>query len=308
MTDQTMSGTRLSDGTRGFLMALAAYGLWGALPFYLKALSHVPALEVVAHRIVWSVPVALLLLVLMGQFKDIFATLRQPRMLAMAALTATLVSGNWTVYIWAVAHDQVMATALGYYIGPLVNVVLGGLFLGERLNRTQYIAVGFAFAAVMLLTIEAGGLPWISIILPVTFGLYGFFRKSLPMPALQGFTLEVLILGVPALGYILWLGMNGQDHFVAGSSSDISLLLLAGPLTAIPLILYAGGAKLLRYTTLGLMQYMTPTMLFLFAIFIFNEPFSTAQLGAFVLIWTGLALYTWSMVREHRRNRIRVEQ
>ena len=303
MSDQTITDMRLSDGARGFLMALGAYGLWGALPFYLKALGHIPAMEVVSHRVIWSVPVALLLLLALGQFRDILNAVRQPRMLAMAALTAGLITINWSIYVWAVAHDQVMGAALGYYINPLFNVVLGGLFLVERLTRVQYVAVGFAFAAVLLLTVNAGGLPWVSLVLPLTFGLYGFFRKSLPMPPLQGFTLEVLILCIPALGYVLWLAASGQDHFFTGPAFNVSMLLLAGPFTAIPLILYAGGAKLLRYTTLGLMQYMTPTMLFFFAIFIFNEPFSAAQLGAFALIWAGLALYTWSMLVEHRRGR-----
>ncbi|URQ76296.1 MAG: EamA family transporter RarD [Candidatus Ochrobactrum gambitense] len=305
MTDQTLSDARLSDGSRGFLMAFGAYALWGALPFYLKAVAHIPAMEVVSHRVIWSVPVALLLLLALGQFKDILNAVRQPRMLAMAGLTAALITINWTIYVWAVAHDQVMGAALGYYINPLFNVVLGGLFLGERLSKVQYIAVGFAVAAVLLLTFNAGGLPWVSLALPLTFGLYGFFRKSLPMPPLQGFTLEVLILCVPALAYVAFLSSQGQEHFLAGPVSNVGLLLLAGPVTAIPLILYAGGAKLLRYTTLGLMQYMTPTMLFFFAIFIFHEPFSTAQLAAFVLIWAGLALYTWSTLSQHRRNRAR---
>lgn len=303
MSNETMTTTRMSDGSRGFLMALAAYGLWGALPFYLKALNHIPAMEIVAHRILWSIPVALLLLVAMGQLQDIIRAVRQPRMLAMAALTASLITINWSVYVWAVAHDQVIGAALGYYIGPLVNVVLGGLFLGERLTRIQYIAIGFAAAAVILLTINAGGLPWVSLALPTTFGLYGFFRKSLPMQPLQGFTLEVLILGIPALAYVIWLVSTGQDHFASAGTVDRALLVFAGPFTAVPLILYAAGAKLLRYTTIGLMQYMTPTMLFVFAIFIFGEPFTTIQLIAFVLIWTGLALYTWSMLAAHRKQR-----
>jgi len=305
MTEQTVSGSQLSDGNRGFLMAMGAYGLWAILPFYLKALSHLPALEIVAHRVIWSVPVAALLLLFIGQFRTILDALRNPRMLAMAALTASLITINWCVYVWAVAHDQIIGAALGYYINPLFNVVLGGIFLGERLTKVQYVAVGFAFAAVLVLTFNAGGLPWVSLVLPVTFGLYGFFRKSLPVQPLQGFTLEVVILSIPAIGYVVWLMANGQDHFFDGSVSDISLLLLAGPFTAIPLILYAGGAKLLRYTTLGLMQYLTPTLLFIFAIFIFNEPFSHAQLVAFVLIWTGLIIYTWSSFSNHRRNKAR---
>lgn len=303
MTEQTLSGGQLSDGSRGFMMAMGAYGLWAILPFYLKALSHLPALEIVAHRVIWSVPVAITLLIFIGQFRTILDALRNPRMLAMAALTAALITINWSVYVWAVAHDQIIGAALGYYINPLFNVVLGGLFLGERLTKVQYVAVGFAFTAVLVLTFNAGGLPWVSLVLPVTFGLYGFFRKSLPMQPLQGFTLEVVILSVPALGYVLWLMSNGQDHFFSGTISNVSLLLLAGPFTAIPLILYAGGAKLLRYTTLGLMQYLTPTLLFIFAIFIFHEPFSNAQLVAFVLIWTGLIIYTWSSLSAHRKAR-----
>ena len=303
MTEQTLSGGQLSDGSRGFMMAMGAYGLWAILPFYLKALSHLPALEIVAHRVIWSVPVAIILLIFIGQFRTILDALRNPRMLAMAALPAALITINWSVYVWAVAHDQIIGAALGYYINPLFNVVLGGLFLGERLTKVQYVAVGFAFTAVLVLTFNAGGLPWVSLVLPVTFGLYGFFRKSLPMQPLQGFTLEVVILSVPALGYVLWLMSNGQDHFFSGTISNVSLLLLAGPFTAIPLILYAGGAKLLRYTTLGLMQYLTPTLLFIFAIFIFHEPFSNAQLVAFVLIWTGLIIYTWSSLSAHRKAR-----
>lgn len=301
MTKQTLSEGRLSDGAQGFLMALAAYGLWGALPFYLKLLSHIPAVEVVAHRIVWSVPVALILAVLLGQLKTIISALTNPRLLAMAALTATLISVNWSTYVWAVAHNQLSEAALGYYITPLVNVVLAALFLSERLSKIQYVAIGFAAAAVAILSINSGGLPWISLILATTFGLYGFFRKSLPMSALQGFTLEVILLTIPALGYIIWLISKGNEHFFSGTAFDISMLILAGPFTAIPLILYAAGAKLLRYTTLGLMQYMTPTMLFFFAIFIFGEPFSWVQLIAFILIWTGLALYTWTMIMENRR-------
>ncbi|QWK78273.1 EamA family transporter RarD [Ochrobactrum sp. BTU1] len=305
MTEQTLSGGQLSDGSRGFMMAMGAYGLWAILPFYLKALSHLPALEIVVHRVIWSVPVAAILLLFIGQFRTILDALRKPRMLAMAALTAALITVNWSVYVWAVAHDQIIGAALGYYINPLFNVVLGGLFLGERLSKVQYVAVGFAFAAVLVLTLNAGGLPWVSLVLPLTFGLYGFFRKSLPMPPLQGFTLEVVILSIPALGYVFWLMANGQDHFFSGTMSNVSLLLLAGPFTAIPLILYAGGAKLLRYTTLGLMQYLTPTLLFIFAIFIFHEPFSNAQLVAFVLIWTGLIIYTWSSLSAHRKARAR---
>lgn len=301
MADGVLTEKRMSDSTRGLLMAFGSYAFWSFIVFYMKAMNHVSAIEIVAHRVIWSVPVAFILLMAVGQLKSVIDAFRQPKLLGMAVLTAFLVSANWSTYVWAVTHDQVMEAALGYYINPLVNALLGGLFLGERLTKAQYVAIALACVAVAVLTINAGGVPWVSLIVAFSFGLYGFFRKKLPLGALQGFTLEVLILSIPATLFILWLISKGQDHFVAGTSFDIPMLMLAGPITAFPLILYAGAAKLLRYTTLGLMQYVTPTVLFLCAVFLFNEPFSTVQLVAFALIWTGLIIYTWSALAEQRR-------
>ena len=301
MTDGVMTGKSQADGSRGLFMALGAYAFWSLVLFYMKAMKHVSPVEIVAHRVVWSVPFAFILLVAAGQVQSVVGAFRQPRLLAMATLTAFLVILNWSTYVWAVTHDMVMEAALGYYINPLVNALLGGLFLGERLTKVQYFAILLACIAVTVLTINAGGLPWVSLIVAFSFGFYGFFRKKLPMGALQGFTLEVLVLALPAMLYIFWLISSKQDHFVAGTSIDVTMLLLAGPITAIPLILYAGAAKLMRYTTLGLMQYLTPTVLFLCAVFVFHEPFSSVQLVAFTLIWTGLVIYTWSALAEQRR-------
>jgi chloramphenicol-sensitive protein RarD len=213
----------------------------------------------------------------------------------MAGVTAALITVNWGIYVWAIAMDRAVETALGYYINPLVSIAMAAAFLGEKLNPLQFAAVGLAAVAVAVLTVDAGGLPWVSLALAISFATYAFLRKTLPIGPSQGFFLEVLILCVPALGYIVWLQANGQGHFLASQPGDIALLLACGPVTAAPLMLYAFGAKLLRFSTIGIMQYIAPTMIFAIAIFIFREPFSGTRAVAFVLIWTALALYSWSM-------------
>jgi chloramphenicol-sensitive protein RarD len=280
---------------RGFLLALAAYSLWGLLPFFMKAVAHLPLIEVIAHRIIWSVPIAAVVLVAMGRTADFKAALRSPRMLAMAALTACLITVNWSIYVWAIAVGRTVETALGYYINPLVSVCVGALLLGERLGRLQVAAVALAAVAVAVLTVEGGTLPWVSLALAFSFAAYGFFRKTLPIGPSQGFLLEVLILSVPALGYVIWLTATGRDHFVSGDPQDIALLLGCGPVTAVPLLFFAFGARLLRLSTIGIMQYIAPTIVFLIAVFIFHEPFSTVDALAFALIWVALAVYSWSM-------------
>ena len=282
---------------RGFALGFGAYFLWGLLPFYMKWVAHLPLMEVVASRIVWSVPIAAAMLVWLGRTADFKAALRSPRMLAMGALTAVFITLNWSVYVWAIAVDRTIETALGYYINPLVNVMLGALLLGERLNRVQAAAVGLAAVAVAMLTYENGSLPWVSLVLAFSFAIYGFLRKTLPIGPSQGFLLEVIILAIPASAYLVWLAASGRDHLVAGNLLDMALLLGCGPITAVPLLMFAFGAKALRLSTLGLMQYIAPTMVFLIAVFVFGEPFGAIQLVAFGLIWIALAIYTWSSLR-----------
>jgi chloramphenicol-sensitive protein RarD len=293
MTTETL--TAKDSATRGFLFALSAYLLWGFLPFYMKAVAHIPAAEVVAHRIIWSVPIAGALLIWLGRTADIKTALRSPRTLAMGGLTAALITVNWGVYVWAIAADRALETALGYYINPLFSVFLGAVLLGEKLSRAQIAAIALAVAAVALLTLEAGGLPWVSIALALSWGFYAFFKKTLPIGPAQGFFLEILVLSIPAIGYIGWLGASGAGHFGRTGAADIWLLLGCGLITAVPLILYANGAKLLRLSTIGIMQYIAPTMIFVIAIFIFHEPFSSTRAIAFAMIWAALALYSWSM-------------
>ncbi|WP_432347327.1 EamA family transporter RarD [Shinella yambaruensis] len=301
---KSTSGLKTGDSPRGFAFALTAYVLWGFLPFFMKAVAHIPASEVVAHRIVWSVPLAGLVLVWLGRTADIKAALRSPRMLAMATLTATLITFNWGIYVWAIGAGRAIETALGYYINPLFSIFLGAVLLKEKLDRAQMVAIGLAALAVAILAFDAGGLPWVSIGLCISWGFYAFFRKTLPVGPNQGFFLEVLLLSVPAIGYILWLESSGQGHFGDTGVADVLWLLASGVVTAVPLMIYANGAKLLRLSTIGIMQYIAPTMIFIIAVFAFDEPFGTTKLIAFAFIWAALILYSSSMLRTARARRL----
>lgn len=292
------------DSPKGFAFALAAYLLWGFLPFFMKAVSHIPAAEVVAHRIVWSVPLAGLVLVWLGRTQDVKVALRSPRVLMMATVTAALITINWGIYVWAIGAGRAIETALGYYINPLFSIFPGALPLKERPNPAQMVAIGLAALAVGVLAFDASGLPWVSIGLCFSWGFYAFFRKTLPVGPNQGFFLEVLLLSIPAAGYVIWLEATGQGHFLGDSNmTDVLLLLACGIVTAVPLMIYANGAKLLRLSTIGIMQYIAPTMIFLIAVFVFHEPFGTAKLVAFALIWAALFIYSGAMLAESRARR-----
>lgn len=283
---------------RGFVFALLAYLLWGVQPLYMKAVADIPATEVLAHRIIWSVPIGAAVLWVLGRTADVRAALRSPRTLVMAAITATIIAANWGVYVWAIAAERAIETALGYYINPLVTIALGATLLGERLDRLQMIAIGLAVVAVVILTVEQGGLPWVSLFLAFSFAAYGYLRKTLPIGPSQGFFLETMLLLPFALAWIGWLWMQGSDRIFTGG--DFWLLVMAGPVTAVPLLLYGFGARLLRISTLGIMQYVGPTIVAFIAVFVFGEPFGTERIIAFALIWTALILYTWSMLRQRR--------
>jgi chloramphenicol-sensitive protein RarD len=288
------------DTKAGFLYAGGAYFIWSILPLYMKMLSHIPAWEIVSHRILWSLPVAGFVMWWNGFGGDIKAALTNPRTLALAFVTSALISFNWGTYVWAVTSGHALETALGYYINPLFSVFLAAVLVGEKLNRVQMFAIGLAVVAVGVLTFENGGLPWVSLILTLTWGLYAYFKKTLAIGATQGFFLEVLILSLPSLVLVVWLEMHGTSHFMHTGWRDVGLLTISGLFTAVPLMLYAMGAKGLRLTTIALMQYSAPTVIFLIAVFIFKEPFSLYKGIAFALIWTALAIYTWSLVKGYR--------
>ncbi len=301
-----MNVTRPSiDPSRaGFFFALSAYFLWGLLPLYWKLTENIDAVEVTAHRALWSVPVAALVCWVLGRTGDILPTLRSPRKLAILFTCSCLISFNWAVFIWAIAVDRVLETALAYYINPLFSVLLGFVFLGDRFNRLQSAAIAIAAAAVLMLTILGGAFPWISLSLALTFGLYGLLRKTVDVGPTQGFLVEVLLIFPIAVGYVLWVLFQGQSALQASSFSGAVppslLLILAGPATAVPLILYAFGAKRLRLSTIGLMQFIAPTMFFLLSIFVFKEPLREVQLYAFMMIWFALALYAFSLFKRDR--------
>jgi chloramphenicol-sensitive protein RarD len=286
------------DTPRGLGFALGAYVFWGFLPLYMKMLSHIGAAEVVAHRIIWSVPIAAGLLIVMGRTGDLREALRRPRTLAMGCVTAALITVNWGIYVWAITYDRALDAALGYYINPLFSVALGALLLRERMTRAQLVAIALAAIAVAVLTISAGAVPWVALALTVSWGFYALAKKQLPIGPNQGFLLEVLILLVPALAYVTWLGLTGQGQFLVGDPGSTWLLLGCGAVTAIPLILYANGAKGLRLTTIAVLQYIAPTMIFLCAVVVFKEPFGQARMIAFPMIWTALVIYSVSIFRQ----------
>lgn len=288
------------DTPAGLAYAVSAYVLWGFLPLYMKLLHHIPAAEVVAHRVLWSVPIAGAVLVALGRTSDLRAALTSPRTLAMGVLTAGLISINWGIYVWSIGAGHALDAALGYYINPLFSVALGALLLGERPSPLQMVAIALAVLAVVVLTVAAGSLPWVAIGLFVSWGFYALCKKQLPVGPNQGFLLEVLILLGPALAYMGWLAAQGQGHFLVGVARDSWLLFGCGAVTAIPLMLYANGAKRLRLTTIAILQYIAPTMIFLCAVFVFDEPFGQARMIAFPMIWAALILYSFTMLRQMR--------
>ncbi|MCO6050698.1 EamA family transporter RarD [Mesorhizobium sp. RP14(2022)] len=286
------------ESRKGFAFAFSAYLLWGFLPFYLKAVGHIPIFEVVAHRILWSLPIAGLVVILTGRTKELREALISPRMIGMGMLMAGFLTVNWSIYVWAIGSGHAVEGALGYYINPLISVLLAAAVLGEKLNGLQMVAVGIAAAAVALLTWETGGLPWVSLGLAGSWGVYALLKKALPIGANQGFFLEVLLLSPLALICLFWVGQSGTAHFGVTGWQDTVLLMASGLVTAIPLILYANGAKRLRLSTIAIMQYIAPTLVFLIAVFVFREPFSTVRGIAFILIWLSLVVYTWSIFRK----------
>jgi chloramphenicol-sensitive protein RarD len=289
------------DTPQGLGFALTAYVLWGFLPLYMKLLSHIPAAEVVAHRVIWSVPLAAALLIWLGRTGDLMVALRSPRMLGMACVTAALVSLNWGIYVWAITTGHALEAALGYYMNPIFSVALAALLLGERLSRAQFLAIVLAFVAVCVLVIDGGGVPWAALGMMLTWGFYALAKKSLPIGPNQGFLLEVLILLPPALIYVGYFANADASHFSFAWTVDTWLLLGCGAVTAIPLIVYANGAKLLRLSTIAILQYIAPTLIFLVAVFVFDEPFGRARAIAFPLIWLALVIYTVSLFRQMRK-------
>ena len=278
------------DG-RGLAAATSAFLIWGMLPLYLKVLQAVPVLQLAAHRVVWGCLFGFVLLALRGELQQVRSALGNPQILRWLCLSALMIAVNWLIFMWGIAEHRVVEVSLGYFINPLLNVVLGVVIFKERLNRAQWLAVSLAAAGVVYLGWIGGHPPWLSLSIAASFGLYGVIRKVAKVDALPGFAGETLLLLPIGLGYILWCEAAGQ-----GAMSEIgwglnALLLLSGPLTAIPLVLFAVGARRIPLSTVGLLQYMAPTIQLLGAVLVFNEPFSGPRVVGFALIWSGLAIY-----------------
>jgi chloramphenicol-sensitive protein RarD len=276
---------------RGLAAASGAFFIWGLLPIYLKWLQAVPVLQVTAHRLIWGCVFAIAWLALRGELRNIRAALADKRVRTRLIMSAALISANWITYVWGVANNRVVETSLGYFINPLFNVLLGVVLLSERLNRIQWTAVAIAALGVSYLTWSAGHPPWISLILAFTFGLYGFVRKVVQVDALAGFGAETLLLLPIGIGYLAWCEVAGIGVLAHAGPGTNLLLLLGGPLTAIPLVLFAYGARRIPYSTVGLLQYIGPTLQLLLGVFVFHEPFHGPRVVGFSLIWTALAIY-----------------
>ena len=292
-----------SEPVFGLIYAASAFLIWGLSPLYWKALVAVPALEIIAHRVVWSFLFLMGLILLQRRWSEFAEILKSGRMLLTLMLTAILVSANWLLYIWAVNNNYMLQASLGYYINPLVNVVLGLLFLRERLRRPQILAVMLAASGVLYLTMAYGEFPWISLTLALSFGLYGLIRKVAPVGALVGLAVETMLLSPPALIYLIHLNSQEADTILRVSLKLDLLLIGCAPLTAAPLLFFTLGAKRLYLSTLGLMQYIGPSGMFLLAIFHYNEPFSTTQIWTFAMIWAALGIYSTDSVIYYRRER-----
>ena len=293
MNDQKLSRS-------GLALGLGAYLLWGVLPLYFKAVDHVGALEIVAHRIVWSLFFLAALVSLRKRWPAIAAALATPRVLITLAVTAVLIGVNWLVYIYAVINGHVLEGSLGYYLNPLVNVLLGVVLLKERLTLMQKAAVFLAAAGVAVLAAGAGEAIWISLTLAASFALYGYLRKVATVESLEGLSIETAFLAPLALGWILWLQLSRTGAFLESGSTDV-LLILGGAITAIPLLLFTAAARRLPYSTLGFLQYLAPSLQFLLAVLAFEEPLTTAHMICFGAIWTALAMFIVEGIRGARR-------
>ncbi len=291
------------DALLGFFTAAGAFLIWGVSPIYWKELHPVPAIEIVTHRVVWSLVLLLPLLAVPASRRELGAAARNASRVATMLATTLLISTNWLIFIWAVNHGHVLQTSLGYYMNPLVNVLLGVIFLRESLRPLQLAAVLLAATAVLSLTVTYGTFPWIALTLAFSFGFYGLIRKTVPLSSVVGLFMEMLLLAVPAAAYLIHLDRLGTGAFLHLGLKIDGLLVATAFFTAVPLILFTLGARRLHLSTLGFLQYLAPTCFFLCAVFVFHEPVSTAQIVTFGLIWAALALYSWDSVMFYRRSR-----
>lgn len=280
------------DTRTGLIYGFTAYFVWGFFPVYFKTLQSIPPLEMVAHRIIWSLLFLILIVTATRKWPEIARVFRDRKLIFSLTSSAALITANWLLFIYAVKKGQILQSSLGYFMTPLLNVLLGVFLLGERLRRLQMISLLCAAAGVAILALRVGAIPWISLALAVTFGLYGLLRKTVAVDSLTGLLVETVPTGPVAIAYITWLTCNNSAGFPSTNPTVNLLLPLVGMITATPLIMFASAARRLRLTTIGFLQYMTPSIQFLLAVLIYNETFTHSHMITFMLIWCGLALYT----------------
>lgn len=283
----------------GVCLGSASFLIWGLSPIYWKMLSEVPIFEVVIHRVVWSFIFLLLLIFIQGRWKELIAAMKNWRTLLILVFTALTVSCNWLVYIWAINNDHVLQASLGYYINPLVNVLLGLVFLKEKLRRLQTVAVVLAGIGVLYLTVYYGEFPWVSLVLAFSFGFYGLIRKVVPVSSLTGLAIETLLLTIPAVVYLYLLDRSGKGVFLHTGFWTDFFLVGSFLVTAVPLLLFTLSARRLTLSTVGFMQYLAPTCMMLLGVFLYHEPFSSSQAVTFVLIWLALLVYSFDSVTSY---------
>ena len=291
----------MSSTRTGVLYGASAYLLWGLFPLYWPLLRPAGAVEVLAHRVLWSLVVVAVLLAVTRRMAGVRAVLADRRRLLMVAVAAVFIAVNWGTYIWGVTHGHVVETSLGYFVNPIVTVLMGVLVLGERLRPAQWWALVLAFVAVAVLTVENGRPPWIALVLAFSFGSYGLLKKVTGVGAVEGLAIETAVLLPVAAAYVAVLGVSGDATFGREGLGHAALLALSGVVTAVPLLAFGAAATRVPLTTLGLLQYLAPTIQFALGVTLFDEPLPPARLLGFVLVWAGLALFTADLVRHHRR-------
>jgi chloramphenicol-sensitive protein RarD len=292
-----------SDQRTGLLYGFAAYGLWGILPLYWHLLESTSPGEVLAHRMVWSLPTALVLLAVLRRWAWIRPLLRQPKRLALVVAAAAAISVNWGLFIWSVSAGMVLESSLGYFINPLVSIAFGVLLLRERLRPGQWVAVGIGATAVAVLSIAYGQVPWLSIGLALCFATYGLVKKRILLDGVDSFSAETAVQFVPALGFLIYLSATGQGSFVSGGTGHALLLAVSGVVTAVPLIFFGSAAVRLPLTTVGLLQYLAPALMFVLGLLAFHEEMPPERWAGFVLVWVALCVLTWDALRTRRRGR-----
>jgi len=302
IADESRAPRTLTNAEVGVLLAITAHLVWGGMAVYFGLIRHISPVEIAVNRGLWALPIAIAVVWYLGQWQDVRQALASPRNVAILALTSCLIVFNWGFYVWSIGQGRTLESSLGYFINPLLNVVMGYLFLGERFTTAQKAALALATIAVLVQTVALGHVPWLGLMLAVTFCLYGFLRKTISVGPTQGFLIEVGIIALPLLGAQWWLYSRGETYF-GTSVFNTSMLIGCGVMTAVSLMLFAASVRRIRYSTSGLLQYISPSLVFLTAVFVFGEPMDAMKLVSFVIIWVALAIFSVAAIRDERSRR-----